>query len=112
MRQLTKKEIKLLCKKSGLKESNVIRISQKFYENCPFGSLNKAEFINLYSSLRYEAEEQIRQISSLIFNAFDVDKNGLISLQEFLVYIFLMVNLKWFTNKIRVSFYEFTFIFR
>lgn len=92
MRQLTKSEIRRLCKKSGLKESTVIRISQKFYENCPFGSLSKAEFISLYSSLRYEPDEQIKQISGLIFNAFDVDYNGLISLQEFMVNPFFLIN--------------------
>ncbi len=42
----------------------------------PSGQLDQDEFINLYSSLRYEPPDSLKKIAEFIFKAFDTDKSG------------------------------------
>jgi hypothetical protein len=82
---LTPREISSLSKHSGLPIGKVKLIVEKFNEICPFGALNKKEFVLLYSQFRPEPNHRIKQLCDHIFHAFDNDKNGAISLKEFVV---------------------------
>ena len=58
---------------------------RRFIKVNPDGELNKKQFAELYISLRYEEPDSLRRITDYIFTAFDTDKNGTISFEEFLV---------------------------
>lgn len=47
------------------------------------GQLDQDEFINLYSSLRYEPPDSLQKIAEFMFKAFDTDKNGNLFIWKF-----------------------------
>ena len=77
----------LLFNQTGLTKEQIDEIFGLFKKNN--GVLEKREFIKLYISLRPETTEHIKEIAEFIFNAFDSDYNGSISLKEFMVILFL-----------------------
>jgi Ca2+-binding EF-hand superfamily protein len=66
-------------------KSEVKSLFDKFIAQNSSGELNKKQFQSLYSSLRYESAEKLDRISKYVFQAFDADKNGTISFNEFLI---------------------------
>ena len=83
--KLTSKDIKFLTKQTGQTKEHITQIFEKFNKNNPDGVLDRKEFTLLYSELRSEKAEHIDEIAVHIFNAFDTDKNGTISFNEFMV---------------------------
>jgi Ca2+-binding EF-hand superfamily protein len=73
-------------------------------KNNPDGTLNKQEFVKLYTAFKDEPHETLDEIAENIFRAFDPDNNGAINFNEFMVnYTFVVVFV--FANK------QFIFIF-
>lgn len=89
--KLTDKNIKLLSKQTGLGVQELALIGERFYAICPFGAMNKKEFVNMYSQLRSEPLHRTQVLSECIFSAFDGDCNGAVSLKEFIVILVLFV---------------------
>ena len=87
---LRDRDLKFLTRHTGLPQAQVANIFETMFLTNPTGDLEKEEFITLYSSLRPEPKEQIEQIAVYIFNAFDTDRNHLISFDEFLVSCFFL----------------------
>ncbi len=83
--KLTSKDYKFLTKQTGMTKEQIDGIFAKFNNNNDDAALNKQEFTKLYMELRPEPAEQIDEIASYVFNAFDTDNNGSVSLNEFLV---------------------------
>jgi Ca2+-binding EF-hand superfamily protein len=79
-------DFQYLCAKTGLLEQEIKSIFGSFKAiSGSEGKLNRADFSKLYSSLRHEPFENIEKISEFVFKAFDLDKNGSISFDEFLI---------------------------
>ena len=74
-----------LVETTGMTNQQIRTIFDEFKSNNPDGQLNKNEFFVLYSKLRPEPKEYLDEISNYIFNAFDKDKNGFLSFNEFMV---------------------------
>ncbi len=79
------RDLKFLSQQTGLTTSRINVIFRKFVEEYTYGNMTKKDFVKLYSELRPEPKEQLEEIAKNIFTAFDVDKNNLISFNEFLV---------------------------
>ena len=79
------RDLKFLSQQTGLTTSQINVIFRKFVEEYTYGNMTKKDFVKLYSELRPEPKEQLEEIAKNIFTAFDVDKNNLISFNEFLV---------------------------
>ena len=61
------------------------RLHSQFSLHAVDGKLNKKQFHEVYTSLRYEDPDKFSGISEFIFKAFDKDKNGEVGFQEFVV---------------------------
>ena len=83
--ELTKKDLDFLSKQTGLSVDEVKNVFAKFMANNPDGQLDKKEFVRLYDELRPEPPEILDEISLYVFGAFDKDKNGTISFNEFMI---------------------------
>ena len=73
---------------SKLTETSVYdlkKLHSQFSMHAVDGKLNKKQFHEVYTSLRYEDPDKFSGISEFIFKAFDKDKNGKIVFQEFAV---------------------------
>jgi Ca2+-binding EF-hand superfamily protein len=82
---LRSRHLTFLSQQTGLTFSQINVIFRKFVEEFKDGNMTKEDFVKLYSELRPEPKEQLEEIASYVFTAFDVDKNNLISFNEFLV---------------------------
>ena len=82
---LRSRDLKFLSQQTGLTISQINVIFRKLVEEFTDGNMTKEDFVKLYSELRPEPKEQLEEIAKNIFTAFDVDKNNLISFNEFLV---------------------------
>jgi len=83
--ELTSKDYKFLTTQTGMTKASIDDLFNKFNSNNPDGVLDKREFTKLYTELRPEPAEQIDEIASYVFEAFDTDHNGTVSFNEFLV---------------------------
>lgn len=71
---------------TGLSLPEIESIFKKYIEiNPQVDELNRKEFAKLYISFRSEDCDKIGKITDYIFNAFDTDRNGRISFEEFLI---------------------------
>lgn len=82
---LRARDLKFLAQQTGLKEIQIMMIFEKFFQNNEHCEFSKEDFIVLYVELRPEPTDQIEEIAEYVFNAFDTDKNGMISFNEFLM---------------------------
>jgi len=83
--ELRSRDLKFLSQKTGLSTLQVNALFERFFRENTHGELTNQEFIEFYSELRPEPNEQLVGIATHIFSTFDVDKNGRISFNEFLV---------------------------
>ena len=74
-----------MTSQTGLPRADIKNIFDQFNANNPDGKLDKKEFVRLYDLLRPEPPELLDEISEFVFRAFDSDKNGSISFNEFIV---------------------------
>lgn len=89
--ELRSRDLKFLSNQTGLSKIQIANIFGKFFERNESGDLNKEEFCCLYAELRPEPKEQIDEIAGYVFSSFDINKNGLISFNEFLVRFLLIL---------------------
>lgn len=88
-----------LSRETSLTRYEIEQCLALFKQFKPDGSLDKDEFVKLYSELRPESTEQLNEISNFIFKCFDLDKNGSITFNEFLLaYAFTSRGLDLFYN--------------
>jgi len=83
--KLSESDYKFLVAQTGLSRDDIKKFFDEFMRNNPDGLLDQQEFVRLYDTLRPEPRELIDEISVNVFNAFDKDRNGKLSFQEFLV---------------------------
>jgi Ca2+-binding EF-hand superfamily protein len=88
-KSLSKYECLILKHKTGLEINEINNIYENFVKNSFEKDkniyLDKPRFIKLYSQLRPESEETLRDISKYIFNSFDLNKDNVITFKEFLI---------------------------
>lgn len=82
---LTSKDLKFFTNNTGFTEEQVSTIFNEFNQNNPDGTLDRNEFIKLYTLLRPESADRLDEISAQIFRAFDSDNNGFLTFNEFLI---------------------------
>lgn len=82
---LTQRDIDFLISQTGRSEDEIKDIFDEFIFNNPDGQLNQEEFTQLYTRLRPEPTEMLEKISKFVFRAFDLDRNGTIDFNEFMV---------------------------
>ena len=82
---LTSKDIKFFVSNTGFSEEQVTTIFNEFSQNNPDGTLDKNEFVKMYTLLRPEAVDRLDEICAQIFRAFDSDNNGFVTFNEFLI---------------------------
>lgn len=78
-------DLNSLSRITNLKKHDIKLLYKDFMTRNPSGNLDKEAFRKLYSKMRNENPERLKQISDFIFTAFDQDLNGLISFREFLI---------------------------
>jgi Ca2+-binding EF-hand superfamily protein len=83
--QLKEVDYQFLVQQTGMPKADLKIIFDKFMANNPDGKLDRKEFVAFYSKLRPESPEDLNEISEFIFRAFDNDKNGFVSFNEFMV---------------------------
>ncbi len=87
--KLSRKNLKLLTRQFNLTSEQIECIIENFdNDSLEDGSLDRHGFLSLYSKLRSEPEEKLEELSSHLFEVFDVDKSNSISFHEFLVKFF------------------------
>ena len=74
-----------LSKLTETSASDLKKLHNYFLEHASHGELNQKQFFELYTSLRYEDPEKLKMLSEYIFKAFDFNRDGRISFQEFAV---------------------------
>jgi hypothetical protein len=85
--ELTLKDVKFLSEQSGLPKISIINLFNKYFppnDKTWNGELNKEQFFKLYTDLRPEPSHLLYDLTENIFNCFDRNHNGFISLEEFL----------------------------
>lgn len=82
---LTQRDLDFLTSQTGRSENEIKNIFQDFILNNPDGQLDQNEFTRLYTKLRPEPTEMLEKISRFVFKAFDLDQNGTIDFNEFMV---------------------------
>jgi hypothetical protein len=93
--ELSEADYTFLASQTGMNRQDIKQAFDKFNTNNPDGRLDRKEFVNLYISLRPESPERLDEISEFVFRAFDTDKNGYLTFNEFMVII-----IKLFANTI------------
>jgi len=83
--RLNEADYQFLAAQTGMSRADLKSIFDKFMANNPDGKLDKKEFVSFYSKLRPESPDDLNEISEFIFRAFDSDKNGYVSFNEFMV---------------------------
>ena len=83
--KLTKNDYDFLVHTTGQKKSEIDELFKTFNNAYPNGRLDRNQFSYLYNLLRPEPKEQLDKISEYIFKAFDKDRNGFISFNEFMI---------------------------
>jgi Ca2+-binding EF-hand superfamily protein len=88
--KLDSKTEELLLRKTKLSKDEIHRIFEEFNANNPDGLLNRVEFRKMYKKLHASQEiHNFDNIEKMVFRAFDLDHNSLLTFEEFLVSYFL-----------------------
>lgn len=74
-----------LMEQTHLERNDIENLHKKFLSYSCDGKLNKKNFVKLYSSLRPEADEQLKMISEYIFDCFDLNHDGYVDFYEFII---------------------------
>ena len=84
--ELTLKDVKFLSEQSGLPKISIVNLFNKYFppDKTSNGELNREQFFKLYTDLRPEPSHLLFDLTENIFNCFDRNHNGFISLEEFL----------------------------
>ncbi|RNA31687.1 Neuronal calcium sensor 2 [Brachionus plicatilis] len=82
---LTEHDLDFLAGQTGHSKDEIKKIFREFIVNNPDGKLDRKEFIQLYTKLRPEPAETLEKISNFVFRAFDLDQNGTIDFNEFMI---------------------------
>jgi len=75
---------KSLKKQSSLRTKELLSLCDKFKSFNSGKALNKQEFTQLYSELRPESNDNLKEIVQYIFECFDKNHDGEISFNEFI----------------------------
>ncbi len=68
---LTDADYQFLISQTGLPKDDIKILFDKFMSNNPDAKLDKKEFVQLYTELRPENDQNLDEISELVFRAFD-----------------------------------------
>jgi Ca2+-binding EF-hand superfamily protein len=84
---LSETDLKLLSVETNLPTIEIKRAFDKFSQQNENGLLNKENFIDLYNQFKVEEEDKIKtnEIIDIIFKLFDVNNDGYLTFQEFIV---------------------------
>ena len=85
--------LEFLSERSGLHYEEIKSIILKYFGKGFDRKLNRNEFTDLYENLVLVNHVEADSLTDLTFAAFDENKDGLISLKEFLVNFFLSIDL-------------------
>ena len=89
---MSQTDLDFLCNYTGASETDILMLFQKFHANNPLGQLmDKEGFEKIYSELKKGSVEDVHKISDFVFKAFDMDHNGLLSVNEFMVSYFEVI---------------------
>lgn len=83
--KLTNRQYSYFEKKTNLRRDEIANIFKKFLTLNAQLQLDEESFVELYTSLRPEPPEKLEKISFEVFRCFDIDKNGYVSFEEFLL---------------------------
>ena len=64
---LNDKDLKFLMDKTGMTKDQVNALFAKFNQDNPDGKLDRAEFMKLYPTLRYEPIQNLDEITNMVF---------------------------------------------
>lgn len=68
-----------LCNETKQSRFVIEEIIEKFFEENKKDYLDKKDFIKLYCQLRAEPEKKLSKIADYVFNAFDKNKDGILT---------------------------------
>jgi Ca2+-binding EF-hand superfamily protein len=87
---ITELDFEILCRLSGKTQQEIEIIYDDFLKNNPSGKLYKENFADYYKHFR--TEENVSEIAQHCFRAFDLDKNGYVDFNEFLIALVATTN--------------------
>ena len=73
---LTDADYQFLISQTGLPKNDIQILFDKFMSNNPDAKLDKKEFVQLYTQLRPENDQNLDEISEFVFRAFDSGNSG------------------------------------
>ena len=88
--KLSEKTIEYICNETNQTRSYIEELVENFFDETNKDYLDKKDFKRLYCSLRAEPEEKLSKIADFVFSAFDRDRDEHLSLEDFIVCIFLL----------------------
>ncbi len=90
--KLSDKDYKYLESQTGLTREQINSKFREFMNNNEDGKLNKSEFSKLYSKMREEPSDKLREISDFVFELFDHDNSGIFIFLKILSFIYKFIH--------------------
>ena len=90
-KELSENDAKMLTSLTRLKENEIKHLFELLNKENPDGYLSKEEFKKLYTQLRPEKYDHVEKICEHVYRAFDLNTDGKVSVNEFLVIIFNVI---------------------
>lgn len=81
---LSEKDLQFLEANTQFKREKIIEWHNAFLHDCPEGTLDKKQFVKLYTQLE-QGDKRVDKYAEFVFVAFDTDHSGKIEFTEFLV---------------------------
>ncbi|CAF1021257.1 unnamed protein product [Rotaria magnacalcarata] len=100
--ELTAKEIDVLLKASKISEEEIQHWHASFLHHCPSGRLDKKEFVEYYKKL-YLTKQTAKSLED-IFDMIDVNKDGRVDFNEFLIVIAMIDHLNDLESRLSFAF--------
>jgi hypothetical protein len=85
---LTDADYQFLISQTGLPKDDIKTLFDKFMSNNPDSKLDKKEFVQLYTQLRPENDQNLDEISEFVFRAFDSGNRFFLSVNDKLFFFF------------------------
>ncbi|KAI0986597.1 hypothetical protein GJ496_007630 [Pomphorhynchus laevis] len=92
---LSDKEIRQLCNRTHYSKDQINQLHKLFYIYCPSGRLTHSTFSEIIRNIRSDVVitgPNAQTVSTILFNMYDADKNGIIDFSEMLFVMYTLLD--------------------